>query len=93
MRNQNVCGEPAVDRDTEIAIVSAQIFLADTAGGAGPTTDPGINGNTAANDASDFMPECEGQGAPGADIELLVGAEHHLDLFDARRIRSRHMLR
>jgi hypothetical protein len=87
MRNQNVRGKAAIDGDTEIAIISAQILLAAAAGGAGPTTDPGINGNTAADDrrigvaadafdhAGDFMTECEGQGASGADIELLVGAE------------------
>jgi len=77
MRHQNVRGEAAIDRDTEIAIVAAQIFLAATAGGAGPTTDPGINGNAAADDrgvgvaadaldhAGDFMTECERQCASG----------------------------
>jgi hypothetical protein len=45
MRNQNVRGEAAIDRDAEIAIVPAQILLAAAAGDAGPTTDPGINGN------------------------------------------------
>jgi hypothetical protein len=79
--------KPPSTRDTEMAIVFAQILLAAAAGGAGPTTDPGINGNRAADDrrigvavdafdhAGDLMTECEGQGAPGADIELLVGAE------------------
>jgi hypothetical protein len=87
MRNQNVRGEAAIDGNTEIAIVSAQILLAVAADGAGPRTNPGINGNTAADDrridvaadafdhAGDFMTECEGQGASGAGIELLVGAE------------------
>jgi hypothetical protein len=50
MRNQNVRGEAAIGGDTEITIVSAQILLAAAAGGAGPTTNPGINGNTAADD-------------------------------------------
>ena len=79
--------KPPSTRDTEMAIVFAQILLAAAAGGAGPTTDPGINGNTVADDrrigvaadafdyAGDFMTECEGQRASGADVELLVGAE------------------
>jgi hypothetical protein len=64
-----------------------KFLLAAAAGGASPTTDPGINGNTAADDrrigvaadvfdhAGDFMTECEGQDASGADVELLVAAE------------------
>ena len=50
MRNQNVGSKAAVDSDTEMAMVRAQIFFAAETRRANPAADPRIDGNAAADD-------------------------------------------
>ena len=50
MRNQNVGSKAAVDGDTEMAMVRAQILFAAETRRANPAADPRIDGNAAADD-------------------------------------------
>ena len=87
MRNKNMRGEPAIDRDAEVTMVRAQILFATAARGTDPATDPGIDRDTVADlrigcilacafdHAGNLVTERERQGPSGADIELFVAAE------------------
>src|ERR1700684_3169726 len=90
MRNENVGGVAAINGDAEMTGIGAQILLATETGGANAIADPRIDRDAVADfgaasilafavdHAGNLVTEREGQGASGADVELLVAAEREI---------------